>query len=138
MIVENTDVIGDVTCNVSAGPCFAFAASDVELRLNGFTITGPGDPVTGCGAASAPSVNTETGIATNNMARVAVRGPGLVQRFRGDGVFVNGSVDARVELVTASTNCLSGIRIAVTSLGALVQGNTLVRNGSPAAPCGGI
>jgi hypothetical protein len=72
------------------------------------------------------------------MARVAVRGPGLVQRFRGDGVFVNGSVDARVELVTASTNCLSGIRIAVTSLGALVQGNTLVRNGSPAAPCGGI
>src|ERR671912_2855756 len=37
-IVANTDLTGDVTCEVADGtPCFSFAVPDVELRLKGFT-----------------------------------------------------------------------------------------------------
>ena len=136
MIVEDTDLIGNVTCSVASGtPCFAFGAPNIEFRLNGFSITGAGDAVTGCGGAL---TGGEAGITTNAMARVGVRGPGLVQRFRGDGVTVIGSIDARVENVTVSTNCMSGIRVVGTWFGTLVQGNTAIRNGSTAAPCGGI
>ena len=136
MIVEDTDLIGDVICNVASGtPCFSFAASNVEFRLNGFSITGAGDAVTGCGGTG---LATEPGITTNGMSRVVVRGPGLVQRFRGDGVTVIGSTDARIENTTVSTNCFSGIRVVGTSFGTLVQGNIAVRNGSTAAVCGGI
>jgi hypothetical protein len=136
MIVEDTDLIGDVTCAVASGtPCFSFGGPNLELRLNGFAITGVGDAVTGCGGAQTAN---EAGVTTNGMARVVVRGPGLVQRFRSDGVTVIGSIDARVENVTVSTNCMSGIRVVGTSFGTLVQGNIAVRNGSTAATCGGI
>jgi hypothetical protein len=137
VIVDNTDLIGDVRCDVANNtPCFSFGVPGVELRLNGFTITGKGDAVTGCGGGA--SMGNETGVATNGMSRVGVRGPGLVQRFRGDGVFVFGSTDAWVIDLTVSTNCLSGVRVAATSFGTLVQNNTAVRNGSPTASCGGI
>jgi len=49
MLSENTRLIGDVTCNVTAGPCIAFGAPNIVLFLNGFSITGPGDAATGCG-----------------------------------------------------------------------------------------
>jgi hypothetical protein len=137
VIVDHTDLIGDVRCDVANNtPCFSFGVPGVELRLNGFTITGKGDVVTGCGGATSTPV--EVGITTNGMSRVAVRGPGLVQRFRADGVFVVGSTDARVEDLTVSTNCLSGVRVAGTSFGTVVQNTMAVRNGSPAASCGGI
>lgn len=137
VIVEDTDLVGDVVCDVGSSPCFSFGASNVELRLNGFTITGRGDAITGCGGAS---FGAETGVTTSSMSRVVVRGPGLVQRFRGDGVLVAGSADARIENLTLSTNCLSGIRVLGTSFGTLVQNNVSVRNGSsaPGASCGGI
>jgi hypothetical protein len=138
MIVEDTDLIGDVACDVGNNtPCFAFAAPNVELRLNGFSITGRGDAITGCGGTAAAG---EAGVTTNSMAGVAVRGPGLVHRFRGDGITVAGSRDARVEGLTLSTNCMSGVRVLATSFGTLVQGNTAVRNGSstPGLLCGGI
>ena len=49
-IVADTELTGDVTCAVAdATPCFSFAVPGVGLRLNGFTVTGKGDPVTGCG-----------------------------------------------------------------------------------------
>jgi hypothetical protein len=134
VIVEDTDLIGDVTCN-TANACFSFGAPGVELRLNGFTITGRGDPVTGCGGAA---TGTESGVSTNGMSNVAVRGPGLVQRFRGDGIMVTGSTDSRIESLTISTNCLSGIRVLGNSFSTLIQGNTSVRNGNGAASCGGI
>jgi hypothetical protein len=137
VIVDNTDLIGDVRCDVANNtPCFSFGVPGVELRLNGFTITGRGDPVTGCGGPS--TTGGESGVFTNGMSRVGVRGPGLVQRFRGDGVTVGGSTDARVEDLTISTNCMSGVRVLGTSFGTLVQNNVSVRNGSPAASCGGI
>jgi hypothetical protein len=136
VIVENTDLTGDVTCDVTGAACFSFAAPDVELRLNGFSITGKADPTTACAGAGLTA--NEGGILTNNQPRVTVRGPGVVQRFRQHGVWVAGSQDARVESITASTNCGSGVFIAANSFGTLVEGITSVRNGSAAAPCGGV
>ena len=138
MIVEDTDLIGDVTCDVGNNtPCFSFGAANVELRLNGFSITGRGDAVTGCGGAA---FNGEAGVTTNNMSGVVVRGPGIVHRFRGDGITVGGSRNARVEGLTLSTNCMAGVRVLATAFGTIIQGNIAVRNGSstPGFPCGGI
>jgi hypothetical protein len=136
VIVEDTDLTGDVTCDVTGAPCFSFGAPGVELRLNGFSITGKADPVTACAGAALTA--NEGGIFTNNQPRVSVRGPGLVQRFRQHGVWVGGSQGAQVADLTASTNCGSGVFIQANSFGTLVEGNTSVRNGSAAAPCGGV
>jgi hypothetical protein len=137
VIVEDTELVGDVSCEVGSSPCFSFGASNVELRLNGFTITGRADAVTGCGGASFAN---EFGITTNGQNNVSVRGPGLVQRFRNTGVLIAGSRNARVEGITASTNCMSGVLVNPASFGTIVQGNVSVRNGStgPGAACGGI
>jgi hypothetical protein len=137
VIVEDTDLVGDVTCTVEGAPCFSFGAPNAELRLNGFTITGRADATTGCAGASTTG---EPGVFTNSQNGVSVRGPGLIQRFRLHGVQVAGSRDARVEHLTASTNCGSGIFVTATSFGTLVQGNLAVRNGSAVAgmPCGGV
>ena len=138
VIVEDTELAGDVTCDVPNNTaCFSFGASGVELRLNGFTITGKGDAVTGCGGSNGPN---EFGITTNNMNRVSVRGPGVVKQFRADGIFITGSADSRVVDLTVSTNCMSGVRIAATSFGTLVENNVAVRNGAsnPGLSCGGI
>src|SRR5262245_36989766 len=42
--------------------------------------------------------------------------------------------DARVEDLTLSTNCLSGVRVAATSFGTLVQNTRPYGNGNPTAP----
>lgn len=136
VIVEDTDLTGDVTCDVTGAACFSFGAPGVELRLNGFTITGKADANTAC--AGGPLVTAEAGIFTNNQSNVVVSGPGLVQRFRLHGVFVSGSESARVENITASTNCGAGVFIAANSFGTTVEGITTVRNGSATAPCGGV
>lgn len=137
LITESTDLVGDVTCDVGSSACFAFAAPGLELRLNGFVITGKADPITGCGGASFAG---EVGITTNGQRNVGIRGPGLVQRFRLHGVAVVGSTGARVEELTASTNCGSGVFVAATAFDTLVQGVVAVRNGSSQAgfACGGI
>lgn len=135
-IVEDTDLTGDVTCDVTGAPCFSFGASGVELRLNGFTITGRANAATAC-TGVAQTAN-ESGVFTNNQGKVIVRGPGLIQRFRQHGVWVLGSQDVRVENLVASTNCASGVFIAADAFGTLVEGITSVRNGSPANPCGGV
>ena len=46
ILSENTRLIGNVTCTVTGAPCIAFGSSGIELRLNGFTITGQADPTT--------------------------------------------------------------------------------------------
>ena len=138
MIVEDTDLTGDVVCDVAANTsCFAFGASGVELRLNGFTITGKADANTACAGTL---IAGENGITTNSRNNVLVRGPGLVQRFRTHGVAVQGSTDTHIQDLTASTNCGAGVFIAATSFGTLVEGITSVRNGSTSAgaSCGGI
>jgi hypothetical protein len=138
VIVEDTELVGDVTCDVGSNPCFSFGASGVELRLNGFTMTGRADPVTGCGGAAFAN---EFGVTTNGQHNVTVRGPGVLQRFRNFAVTVTGgSRNARIEGLTASTNCTAGIRVTAAAFDTLVEGNTVVRNGAaaPGFPCGGI
>jgi hypothetical protein len=137
-IVEDTDLTGDVECDVASGtPCFAFGASGVQLRLNGFTITGKADPNTGCGGTL---ITGESGISTGGLNDVSIHGPGLIQRFRTHGVAVLASRDARVDGITASTNCGSGVFVNAASFGTLVEATTAVRNGSTGAgaTCGGI
>ena len=137
VIVEDTDLAGDVTCDVTGAPCLSFGASGVRLRLNGFSITGKADPVTACGGAVTAA---EAGIATSNQNDVVISGPGLVQRFRQHGVWVAGSRDVRVENIVASTNCAAGVFVAANSFGALIEGNVAVRNGAtaPGFSCGGV
>lgn len=63
VIVEDTDLGGDVSRDVASNtPCFSFGASGVELRLNGFTMTGKGDAITGCGGVVFAG---EFGVTTN-------------------------------------------------------------------------
>lgn len=135
MLSENSRLIGDVTCQVTGAPCIAFGASNISLSLNGFTITGPNDATTGCKGAN---VGTETGISTNGQSNVGVRGPGVVERFQGDGILFMGTAKGWVQGVTTTTNCMSGIRINPTSSGISVESNVSVRNGAAAAACGGI
>jgi hypothetical protein len=137
-IVANTDLTGDVTCDVADGtPCFSFTVPDVELRFKGFTVTGKGNPTTGCGGTVTAG---EVGVSTNGQSRVGISGPGLIQRFRHHGVLVTGSFDTRVEALTVSTNCGSGVFVVANSVGTLIEGNTAIRNGSSVAgqACGGI
>jgi hypothetical protein len=135
VLSENSRLVGDITCQVTGAPCIAFGAPNIVLNLNGFTITGVNDPALGC---KGTSVGSETGISTNGQANVGVRGPGLIQRFQGDGILFMATTKGWVQGVTTSTNCMSGIRINPTSSGISVEGNVSVRNGTPAAPCGGI
>lgn len=137
-IVADTDLTGDVTCEVADGtPCFSFAVPDVQLRLKGFAVTGKGNPTTGCGGTVTAG---EVGVTTNGQSRVGISGPGLIQRFRHHGVLVAASFDTRLEALTVSTNCGSGIFVLASSVGTLIEGNTAVRNGSSVAgqACGGI
>ena len=135
MLSENTRLVGDVTCTVTGGPCIAFGAPNIVLLLNGFTITGPTDPATGCAGTS---VGTDIGISTNGQSNIGIRGPGVVQRFRADGILFMASGKGWVQSVTTTTNCMSGIRVNPTSSAISVEGNVSVRNGNAANPCGGI
>ncbi|MGH8247061.1 MAG: hypothetical protein ACREUU_11610 [Gammaproteobacteria bacterium] len=133
-LVEDSRLVGDVTCTVTGATCIAIGAPGVKLDLNGFSITGVGDSRTGCGGAG---VGTEFGIDVNMQRDVVIRGPGLVQRFRGQGIRILNSTGVTVTDVTASTNCFSGIFVNGGSDNVL-QGNVSVRNGNLVNPCGGI
>ena len=135
MLSEDSRLVGDITCQVTGAPCIAFGAPNIVLTLNGFSITGSIDPVAGC---KGTSVGTEIGISTNGQANVGIRGPGIVQRFQGDGILFMGTVKGWLQGVTTSTNCMSGIRVNPTSSGISVESNVSVRNGTPTAACGGI
>lgn len=109
----------------------------MDLRLNGFTITGQADPTTGCNGTTTTG---EHGISSAGQSDVEVRGPGVVQRFRAVGVFFTGTLLGKVEGVTTTTNCQAGILINATSSKITLGSNVAVRNGSaqPGFPCGGI
>lgn len=132
-IFEDSQLVGDVTCTVTGGPCIAFGAPDITLRLKGFTMTGLANPQTPCDS-SGPG---EIGIDVNNQQHEVIRGPGLVQQFRNLGIRLLQSTGVVVKNVTLSSNCFSGIIVTAGSDNDL-EANVSVRNGSPVAPCGGI
>ena len=138
-LMDDSKLIGDVTCTVTGAPCIAFGASNITLDLNGFTMTGPGDPDTGCrgGPNTFAPGTAEDGIFVLTQRGAVIRGPGLIQRFRGSGVFSSNSNALTVTGVTISTNCLSGILVGGGSEHDL-RNNVSVRNGNGNFPCGGI
>jgi hypothetical protein len=133
-ISEDSKLVGDVSCTVTSAPCITFGALGLTLNLNGYSITGPGDPLAGC---SGGPLSPDSGILVNGLENVVIRGPGAVQRFRNHGIVLSNSTGATVMGVTTSTNCFSGVFV-VGGSGHLLEGNVSVRNGSPTAPCGGI
>lgn len=136
-ITEDSQLVGNVTCTVTGAPCIDFGASGIALRLNGFSITGQADSVTGC---SGGTTGGEHGIRVNGVRGAVIQGPGVVQRFRAAGVLVTGgSSRVRVALVTASTNCTSGILVGNSSDNEF-ESNISVRNGNAGTGvnCGGI
>ena len=96
--------------------------------------TGLGDPLAGCAGAAGPG---EAGILVNSLKDIVIRGLGVVQQFRSQGIQLQNSTGVTVTGVTMSTNCLSGV-IVIGGSDHLLEGNISVRNGSPTAPCGGI
>lgn len=130
-ITENSELVGDVTCMVVGSPCISFGSSGIKLRLNGFTITGS---ATDCTAATASTF----GIVVTGHHNVAILGPGLVQKFAVFGVALNGANKVRVEGLTTSDNCFSGIFLAGTT-DSDIEKNVSVRNSiaSKGNPCGG-
>src|SRR5262245_7002853 len=77
-IMENSRLVVDVDCTVTGAACVVIGAPGVTLDLNGYSITGLGDPQTGCSGGSTAS---EFGIFANNMRDFTIRGVGVVQRF---------------------------------------------------------
>ena len=130
-IYDDSELVGDVKCMVSGNPCIQFGASDIKLRLNGYSIT---EEITGCTSGT----SSQDGIDVAGVHDVAIVGPGLVQKFGGFGIGVFGASKVKVEEVTASDNCFSGI-ILVGSMDSDIERNIFVRNssGSEGAPCGG-
>lgn len=133
-ITEDSQLVDDVTCTVTGAPCIIIGAPNVTLELNGFTMTGQGDPQTAC---SGDLTANESGIRVDAQTGVSIRGPGIIQRFRNQGIALNGCTGATVQGVTTSTNCLSGIFINGGTLNQ-ISGNISTRNGNISNPCGGI
>ena len=135
-INEDSELVGNVTCTVSGLPCLDIVASNVTLELNGFSITGLADSQTGCGGNAGSAA--EHGIRILGQTGVAIHGPGIVQRFRNQGIVINGSVGTTVTGVTTSTNCNSGIFLTGGAALSVLENNISIRNGTTLIPCGGI
>lgn len=143
-IFEDSQLVGDVTCAVTATPCIDFGASDIKLRLNGFTITGPADPDNAASPNSCPTLQPAgaDGIRISNQTHAQILGPGMVEKFRRHGIFIVGTVgistNTTVRHVTSHQNCFSGLLITGVSDSA-IEDNVSVRNASNSggSPCGG-
>ena len=137
IISEDSQLVGNVTCTVTDGPCISIVGSDLRFKLNGFTITGQANPPAECVATT--NFLPVDGISIIGRRNVAVLGPGIVQRFRRHGVFVGaGSSRISVRQVTSSHNCFSGLQLS-GAVESNIEDNILVRNASASAefPCGG-
>jgi len=136
-ITEDSQLVDDVTCRVTGAACIAFGAAGVTLDLNGFTMTGQADPATACFGGAIAGMGGEFGIFINGFNNITIRGPGLVQRFRAQGIQLNNSSGSTIRDVTSSTNCASGFQLNNGSNN-LLENNVSVRNANPTAACGGI
>jgi parallel beta-helix repeat protein len=147
MILEDSQLVGDVTCTMTTTPCIQFGAPNITLRLNGFTMTGPANPddTTTCQAASGPPISDgiANGVsAATSQAGVQIIGPGMVQKFRRHGILIFGaagiSTNVRVTHVTSHHNCFSGL-LTNGMTDSVIEEVVSVRNAanSGGAPCGG-
>jgi parallel beta-helix repeat protein len=133
-IMDDSRLVGDVTCSVMNGPCIAFGASGIKLSLNGHTITGPANPddSSTCNPGGDPGAPPADLIGSVGQTNVQILGPGLVQRARRNGIFIWGtagvSTRATVKQVTLHNNCIGGILTDLMS-DSIIEGNNLIRNG---------
>ena len=110
-IVEDSQLIGDVTCTVVGAPCISFGVPGLTLKLNGFTMTGRANLQTPCATAG----NGEVGIDVNMQSAEVILGPGVVQGFRQFGIRLRAATGVTVKRVTANSNCSSGILVTLAS-----------------------
>lgn len=138
-IMDNSSLVGDVTCAVTGAPCIAFGASGLTLELNGYTVTGQADVQMTCsgGPTTLTPPAVEDGIDLNGQASATVHGPGIVQLFRGPGIFSFKGDSVTITGVTTANNCMSGILIGAGS-NHNISDNVSIRNGNRTQPCGGI
>ena len=136
VIMDDSELVGDVTCMVVDAPCIKLGTPGIKLRLNGFTIVGRADPPTNC--TSTTVFAPEDGIQVVGQHDVTILGPGLVQKFRRFGVFLSGSSKVKVKHVTSADNCFSGIQVSGVTDSDIEQ-NVSVRNAIASAEfaCGG-
>jgi parallel beta-helix repeat protein len=147
VIVEDSQLVGNVTCTMTTTPCIQFGAPNIALRLNGFTITGPANPddTTTCnptsGAPTSDGISNGTS-AANSQPGVQIIGPGMVQKFRRHGILIVGaagvSTNVTVKHITSHHNCFSGL-LTNGMTDSVMEGIVSVRNAanSGAPPCGG-
>jgi parallel beta-helix repeat protein len=147
VIVEDSQLVGDVTCTMTTTPCIQFGAPEITLRLNGFRITGPANPddTTTCNPTS--GLPTSDGVSNgtspaNSQPGAQIIGPGMVQKFKRHGILIVGaagvSTHVTVKNVTSHHNCYSGVLTNLMT-DSTIEGNVSVRNAanSGPAPCGG-
>ena len=143
-ILEDSQLVGDVTCAATATPCIDFGASHITLRLNGFSMTGPAEPDTPASPNSCPTVQPANadGIRIVNQIHAQAVGPGVVQRFRRHGIFIVGtagiSTEVTIRHITSNHNCFSGLLTNGVS-DSVFEDLVSVRNASNSggSPCGG-
>ena len=130
-LTDDSELVGDVTCTVEGGPCIEIGAPNITLLLRSFTIsTAP--------AACTPGTSLNDAIDVVGVSNVAILGPGLVQAFGGFGIFLYNDSKIKVQKVTITDSCFSGIFLGATS-DSDIEKNVSVRNsmGSENGPCGG-
>jgi hypothetical protein len=147
ILIEDSRLVGDVTCTTTTTACIQFGAPNIALRLNGFTMTGPANPddSTTCQPASGPpladGISNGTSAATSQPG-VQIIGPGTVQKFRRHGIIIFGAVGVSTRVtvkdVTSHHNCFSGL-LTNAMTDSVIEGIVSVRNAvnSGGAPCGG-
>jgi len=147
VIVENSQLVGDVTCTMTTAPCIQFGAPNIDLRLNGHSITGPANPddTTTCQPTSGPPLAdgiSNGASAATSQPGVRIIGPGMVQKFRRHGILIFGaagtSTNVTVKDITTNHNCFSGL-LTNGMTDSVIEGIVSVRNAanSGGAPCGG-
>ena len=138
-IMDNSRLVGDVTCTVTGTPCIAFGTPGLTLDLNGYHVTGLADVTMTCsgGPTTLAPPAVEDGIDLGAQANATIVGPGIVQLFRGPGIYSRMSDSLTVTGVTVANNCASGILVGGGS-NHNISNNISVRNGSRTLACGGI
>ena len=144
-IFDDSELVGDVTCSVpltmpGVNPCISFGADHITLRLNGYTITGPVTPPTGCSLPTDSMYGV--GIDVLDRTHVEIVGPGIIQHFARWGILVgltgHPSDHVTVKKVTVFDNCWSGMQTIATSRSTFEE-NVFADDagGSNGASCGG-
>ena len=115
-----------MTCQVTGAACIVFGANNISLNLNGYTITGQGEPRGSSTWGTCPSETLfEQAIDTDLRNNVKILGPGLIGEFREVGILITGK-NSLVQNVVVSSTCREGIFLSGSNNS--LFGNTVVRS----------